>query len=133
LEEKLKNSEELIALNGIYEKLEAEKGKNGIYKQIGRKYIHNENTSTNGSLKTQTVRPFIARTIDLILKLIQKITTILFLTIDRSIKTPFIIALNITKKVKTTFIDIPLNMTCKLSNIFLFNPARYLLNKLKIF
>ena len=133
MEEKLKNSEELIALNGIYEKLEAEKGKDGIYKQIGRKYLHNENVTTNESLKIQIVRPFIERTVDLILKLIQRIRKMLYVNVDRIIKFPFIIALNITKKVKKTFIDIPVNITYKISNLFVVTPARYLLNKLKLF
>ena len=123
-----------MVLKEAYEKLESEKCKEGIYQQIGKKYLSNKNPrGKQGRFEVQAVKSYIRRIMDLILKIFQMITSMLLLSVDRSIKIPFMIALNITKKAKKTFIDIPIEISTKLANLFVLTPARYIINKFNPF
>jgi len=134
----LNNTEELKNLKEEYENLETERSKEGIYQQIGKKYKSNKKVdSVDNGDKTankgiQIKRPMIRRIIDLIVKVIQTTKRIIVLTVDQSIKIPFLFGINLANNIKHTMFDIPVNIAYKSTDLLIISPFKYVLNRLHL-
>jgi hypothetical protein len=139
LEYKLNNTEELKNLKEEYENLETERSKEGIYQQIGKKYKSNkkvdfvDNIDKRANTGIQLKRPMLRRIIDLIVKVIQTTKSIIVLSVDRSIKIPFLFGINLAQKIKHTIFDIPVNIVYKSTDLLIISPVKHVLNRLHLY